>query len=171
MDIYRYDRTAAVAYARKWAFGRNKDYYDFSEIGGDCTNFASQCLYAGCGVMNYSPLYGWFYRSTNNRTPSWTGVEFLYKFLVANDSFGPFAAVTELNEIEIGDIVQLGDNGGRFYHSPVVVKILDGKDAARGTNLQDRILIAAHSYDALDKPLSSYNAAQFRPLHIKGYRN
>ncbi|MBP3352092.1 MAG: amidase domain-containing protein [Lachnospiraceae bacterium] len=48
-----YNRTAAVYYARKWALGRNPAYYDFEEVGGDCTNFASQCIYAGAGVMNY----------------------------------------------------------------------------------------------------------------------
>ena len=42
-----YDRRAAVAYAHQWAYGRNPDFYDYEEIGGDCTNFASQCLYAG----------------------------------------------------------------------------------------------------------------------------
>ena len=47
MVIKPYDRRAAVEYAHKWAFGRNPEFYDFSEIGGDCTNFASQCLYAG----------------------------------------------------------------------------------------------------------------------------
>lgn len=29
--------------------GRSPAYYDFSRIGGDCTNFASQGLYAGAG--------------------------------------------------------------------------------------------------------------------------
>lgn len=49
-----YDRKAAVEYARKWAYGRNPAYYDFSRLGGDCTNYASQCLYAGSDVMNYT---------------------------------------------------------------------------------------------------------------------
>ena len=53
-----YNRAAAVAYAEKWAFSRNPEYYDFHGIGGDCTNFVSQCIYAGCGVMNYTPEYG-----------------------------------------------------------------------------------------------------------------
>lgn len=57
MNTYVYDRAAAVAYARKWAVGRNPKFYDFNDIGGDCTNFASQCIYAGCGVMNFLPLY------------------------------------------------------------------------------------------------------------------
>ena len=70
-----YDRAAAVAYAHAWAYRRNPLYLDFSAIGGDCTNFASQCIYAGAGIMNFTPLYGWFYRGADDRTPSWTGVQ------------------------------------------------------------------------------------------------
>ena len=47
MPLIPYDRSAAVTYAHRWAFGRNPRYYNFDELGGDCTNFASQCLYAG----------------------------------------------------------------------------------------------------------------------------
>ena len=68
-----YDREAAVAYARRWALGRNPRFGDFSALGGDCANFASQCLWAGWGDMTE----GWHYRSMNERTPSWSGVRFL----------------------------------------------------------------------------------------------
>lgn len=154
-----YDRRAAVEYARKWAFSRNPSYYDFSEIGGDCTNFASQCIYAGAGVMNFTPVFGWYYLSADNRTASWTGVEYLYNFLVNNEGEGPFAKVVPLDEIEPGDIVQLGRRTGDFYHSPVVVAVRDGQ-----------IYIAAHSYDAFGRNLFSYNAAEYRGLHILGVR-
>ena len=66
MIFMEYNRANAVAYAKKWAYGRNPKYYDFSDLGGDCTNFASQCIYAGSGVMNYTPTYGWYYISVNN---------------------------------------------------------------------------------------------------------
>lgn len=56
-----YDRTAAVEYAHNWAYLRNPAYGKFDEMGGDCTNFVSQCLYAGCGVMNEQPDTGWYY--------------------------------------------------------------------------------------------------------------
>lgn len=159
MKIFPYDRTAAYNYAKKWAFGRNPAFYDFSRIGGDCTNFASQCIYAGAGVMNYTPTFGWFYKSVNDRTASWTGVEYLYNFLVNNEAEGPFAEVVPLAELEVGDIVQLGTGTGDFYHSPVVVE-----------NSNGRILVAAHSYDAFNKPLTSYNFAQARGIHILGVR-
>lgn len=91
LEIVSYDRTAALSYAKKWAFGRNPEFYDFSNIGGDCTNFASQCIYAGAKVMNFTPVFGWYYISADNRTASWTGVEYLYNFLVSNEGAGPFA--------------------------------------------------------------------------------
>ena len=42
LQVLPYDRAAAVAYAHRWALGRNPQFYDYEEIGGDCTNFASQ---------------------------------------------------------------------------------------------------------------------------------
>ena len=68
-----YDREAATSYAVKWALLRNPDFYSFDNLGGDCTSFASQCLYAGCGVMNYTPISGWYYKSAGDRTAAWTG--------------------------------------------------------------------------------------------------
>lgn len=159
METLSYDRNAAVQYAKKWAFGRNPAFYDFSRIGGDCTNFASQCIYAGAGVMNFTPVFGWYYISANDRTASWTGVEYLYRFLTENEGAGPFAKEVPLDELEIGDIVQLGRETGDFYHSPVVVGFSRGQ-----------ILIAAHSYDAYDRPLSSYSFDRARGIHILGVR-
>lgn len=161
MTVTDYNREAAVDYARRWAFGRNPDYYDFSGIGGDCTNFTSQCIYAGAGVMNFTPTFGWYYKSLNDRSPSWTGVEYLYNFLTGNDKgVGPFAKEVPLNELEVGDIVQLGRSTGDFYHSPVVVAIRNGM-----------IFVAAHSYDAYNRPLASYNYDRVRGIHILGVRN
>ena len=34
-----YNREEALAYAKKWAFGRNPIYYNFDPVGGDCTSF------------------------------------------------------------------------------------------------------------------------------------
>lgn len=153
-----YDRGAAVAYARNWALKRNGAYYNFDSIGGDCTNFASQCLYAGAKVMNFTPDTGWYYRSLADRAAAWTGVEFLYRFLVTNQSAGPYGHEVSPREVRPGDLVQLGRSNGHFYHTPVV------------TAVTPRILVAAHTYDALDKPLSSYFYDTARFLHIDGVR-
>ena len=81
LALLPYDRAAAVRYAHIWAYGRNPRYYDYESIGGDCTNFASQCIYAGAGVMNDTPTFGWYYINANDKAPAWTGVEYLYNFL------------------------------------------------------------------------------------------
>ena len=62
-----YDRSKAAAYAEKWAFSRNPRYISFDGMGGDCTSFVSQCLYAGTGVMNFTRDTGWYYNSASDR--------------------------------------------------------------------------------------------------------
>lgn len=153
-----YNRTAAVAYARRWALDRNPAYYNFEKIGGDCTNFASQCIYAGAKVMNFTPVTGWYYRSSSDRTASWSGVEYLHNFLITNRSVGPYAHIVEQTEAQPGDIVQLGTPDGDFYHSPVI------------TAVTPTILVSAHTYDELDIPLFFYNYGTVRFLHIDGVR-
>ena len=158
LRIYSYDRRAAVSYARCWALKRNPAYYDFSDLGGDCTNFASQSIFAGAGVMNYTPTFGWYYISPERRAAAWTGVEYLYNFLTSNKGAGPFAREVEWVEAMPGDVVQLGDEAGDFYHTPVI------------TAIYPTILVCAHSYDMLDVPLADYNAARVRFLHVEGVR-
>ena len=77
-----YNRRAAVAYANRWALSRNPEYFDYSGIGGDCTSFASQTVYAGTGVMNYTGDTGWYYINANDKSPSWTGVDYFYNFIL-----------------------------------------------------------------------------------------
>lgn len=154
MREIEYNREAA----KKWALGRNPAYYDFENVGGDCTNFASQCIYAGSKTMNFTPIMGWYYRTSYDRTASWTGVEYLYNFLVNNSGVGPFGTVVSENEIMSGDIAQLGTDSGDFYHCPVIISV------------SPVILVAAHTFDALYKPLTSYQYDKVRFIHIEGVR-
>ncbi len=162
-----YDRARAVEYARRWALSRNPLFIDFTGRGGNCTNFISQCLLAGGAIMNYTPTYGWYYVSPEDRAPAWSGVDELYNFLTgipefseANGGIGPFASEVRSNRmIEIGDIVQLANSEGNFYHT-LIISAVEEND----------ILICAHSDDALDRPLSTYNYSSLRILHIEGIR-
>ena len=164
MELQPYRRDEAAAYARHWAYGRNPEFYDYERIGGDCTNFASQCIYAGTGVMNYTPIFGWYYIDANNKAPAWTGVEYLHNFLIRSEiSPGPICTVTQdLTVAEPGDVIQLIFEGDVFQHSPVVV-------ATDGSGQPSGILVAAHSYDADCRPLDSYTYQRYRVLHILGY--
>lgn len=153
-----YDEAAAVAYARRWALLRNPAYLDFHGLGGDCTNFVSQCLYAGAGVMNRTPVYGWYYLTGNDRTASWAGVEYLYRFLTANKGPGPYAQEVGREEAVPGDVVQLGDLSG-YTHAALIVDVRQGE-----------CYVAAHTLDSWMRPLSSYRQPARRFLHILGVR-
>ena len=103
-----YDRSAAVQYAHQWAYGRNPAFYDYEHLGGDCTNFASQCLFAGSGVMNFTPTFGWYYIDSNQKAPAWTGVPYFYNFLTRQGtSVGPMGRPCTLEELLPGDVIQL----------------------------------------------------------------
>lgn len=156
-----YNREAAITYARQWALSRNPAYYNYDNIGGDCTNFASQCLYAGSLVMNYQRTFGWYYISTNNHSPSWTGVPYLYNYLTRTSGIGPIGINVSMEEIKPGDIIQLASSSANFTHSLVVVAVGEAPSI-------DNILICAHSDDSLDRVLSTYEYADIRYIHITG---
>ena len=160
-----YDRERATEYARRWARTRNTLFDDFTGGGGDCTNFVSQAVFAGCCQMNFTETFGWYFRSIEDRAPAWTGVEAFFDFFTGSGDFmpvtmrvGPFGYATERQYVSKGDVVQLSNADGDFYHTLMITGI-DG----------DEILVSAHSNDALDRPLSSYvNATGMRFIRIIG---
>jgi hypothetical protein len=117
-------------------------------------------------VQNQTPTFGWYYRSLNDRAPAWTGVEFFYRFLIENakgdgvgDGKGPFAQEIAFSQLQEGDFVQFGRMTGDFYHTPIIVGFANGTP-----------LVAAHSNDAFNRPISTYQYAQIRCLRILGVR-
>lgn len=159
---YAADR--AVAYAKRWALSRNPLFANFTGIGGDCTNFISQCLLAGGATMNDTRDFGWYYFSPENRAPAWSGVEFLYRFLTGDPEYlrengaeGPYAGEVRFADgLREGDLVQLANDTGNYYHT-LIITGFDGQIP----------LICAHSDDAYMRPLSTYrfaNARFLRPI-------
>ncbi len=164
MKILPYNRVSAINYARRWALSRNPEYIDFSDLGGDCTNFVSQSVYAGSKIMNYEPIFGWYYISSYDRAPAWTGVEFFYDFLINNNGPGPFATETDIYNVAPGDVIQFASiDGSRFDHTLIVTGIIPSR--------KPTILISAHTFDAYMRPLSTYRYREIRYLHIEGVRN
>ena len=117
--------------------------------------------------MNYTPDFGWYYLSAEDRAPAWSGVEYFYDFMTGvpafanrNGGIGPYATEVTREGIELGDVIQYANRAGDWYHT-VMITGFDG----------DEILVSAQSDDALDRPLSSYrNAVMKRFLHIEGVR-
>ena len=154
-----YERERARDYAERYAFSQNPIFGNFKGIGGNCTNFVSQALYAGTCVMNYTPTFGWYYRSLDDRSPSWTGVQYFYNFLTENRDVGPFGREVGPDEAEVGDVIQLGRQEDGFYHTLLIVGY-DGEDP----------LVAAQTDDAYGRPLSTYTYDFSRFIKIDGAR-
>lgn len=160
-----YDAARAVEYALQWAMGRNPLFPDFAGIGGDCTNFISQCLLAGGATMNDTRDFGWYYFSPDNRAPAWSGVEFFYDFLTGapayrqeNGGEGPYAQpILFTDGVRTGDVIQLADENGDYYHT-LIITGFDGQIP----------LVCAHNNDAYMRPLSTYRFAEARFLRPLG---
>lgn len=167
MLVYKeYNRARAVEYARRWALSRNPLFINFAGQGGDCTSFVSQCIYAGSCVMNFTRDFGWYYVNSNNRAPAWSSVEFFYDFMTNSPSFasqnggvGPYGIEVDSTGAIEGDVVQLADESGDFYHTLMITGFSEGQT-----------LVSAHTNDALDRPLSTYNYTSLRYIHIEGVR-
>ncbi|MBQ2597428.1 MAG: amidase domain-containing protein [Oscillospiraceae bacterium] len=158
MNVVPYRRQAALQYAERWALSRNPAYADFSGMGGDCTNFLSQCLFAGSGVMNWEPVFGWYYRSLSDRAPAWTGVDELFRFLTQNTGAGPFGERCAPESLMPGDLIQLEQRNRGYYHSLLVIR--SGRNP----------LVAAHDFDVWMRPLMEYGFWGMRCIHIRGVR-
>ena len=112
--------------------------------------------------MNYTPGVGWYYVSPNDRAPAWSSVEALYdfltqKFIAQNGGVGPFATEVPRERADLGDVVQYANASGDWYHTVMIT----GREG-------DELLVSAQSNDALDRPISTYNFASARFLHIEG---
>lgn len=95
-----------------------------------------------------------------DRSPSWTGVEFLSNFLINNKGVGPRGKEVSEKDVQIGDVVQLSFDGSSFGHTLIIVNIGDI------LNL-DNINIACHTYDSFNRKLSSYNFEKIKFIHIE----
>ncbi len=86
----------------------------------------------------------------------------MHNFLINNKSVGPFGKIAEIDELQIGDIIQLSFDGNIFGHSLLVIE-KEGNDL-------DKIYIATHTFDTYGKRVSSYQYSKLRTIHIEGAR-
>jgi len=119
-----YDRQATVNYANRWWDSNNPAYLAFKD---NCTNFASQCLFAGGGPMNYTGKreLGWWYVGMDHHQElwsfSWAVAHALQTYAVRSATGLHGKAVSSPQELELGDMISYDWNGdGRFQHNAIV---------------------------------------------------
>ncbi|MGL4336404.1 MAG: amidase domain-containing protein [Turicibacter sp.] len=172
MGMNEYNRKEAVSYAKKWALGRNRQFHDYENYGGDCTNFISQCIFSG-GIpfdsVGSDMVKKWYWYSDSVRTPSWTSATSFRRYLLSNNvqdthNFGIYAKSSSFYEVELGDLVQKKVDGV-ITHTMIITGII--------FNENDEItdyLLCQHSDDYLDIPLSQKDG-ELSFIKIMGYYN
>ncbi|MFC0215576.1 amidase domain-containing protein [Paenibacillus chartarius] len=134
-----YNRAAAVQYAEIYWNKANPQYVEF-EV--DCTNFVSQCLFAGGLPMNYTGKRdsGWWYRGRINGQEQWS-----FSWAVAHSlsayllSSGRAVQVADARELRPGDVICYDwDGDGRFQHNTIIT----------GMDYSGQPLVNAHTYNA-----------------------
>lgn len=117
---YKYDRAKAVRYAETWWNSYNPAFPRFKV---DCTNFISQCLYAGGAPMTGYPnrAKGWWCKN-NNWSYSWA-VAHSFRWYLSGARVGLQAVeVSSPEQLMAGDVICYDFEGdGRFNHSTIVV--------------------------------------------------
>lgn len=158
LSTREYDRDGAVAYAHEWATAPppyNPKYFNYTDEGGDCTNFINQAIHEGGGAPMYGQnTFGWYYKDKYDKSASWTDVQSFFNFVVVDWDYaeaGPEGCETEFYLAYEGDIIQYDwQNDGAWDHSVIIVRSED-----YGTYNRYH-WIAAHTEDFDNYPYTEY---------------
>lgn len=119
-----YRREAAAAYADEWWDSFNPEFEAF-EV--DCTNYISQCLFAGGAPINYTGKResGWWYKgyigSKEAWSYSWAVANSLQRYLATSTSGLRASEMQRADQLELGDcIIYDWDGNGVYQHSTIV---------------------------------------------------
>lgn len=125
-----YNRANAKAYAVLHWNSPDSRYPDYTNYGGDCTNFVSQCLEAGnwaqtSKVNGRGSSLSWFHDqgysappALAKRSTSWTAAASLYGFLLGSSRVNP--ASYPYTSMQEGDVIQLSNSTNGVHHSMIV---------------------------------------------------
>lgn len=120
----KYRREEAVAYADQWWDTENPEFTAFAV---NCTNYISQCLFAGGAPIHYTGnrATGWWYKGYLNGKEWWS-----YSWAVSNSleqmlrtsTWGLRAeVVTRPEQLMLGDVIVYDwDGNGNYEHSTIV---------------------------------------------------
>lgn len=122
--LVRYRREDAVAYADQWWNSGNPEFEEF-EV--NCTNYISQCLFAGGAPINYTGRRetGWWYKGyvsgQEQWSYSWAVSDSLENYLARNRSGLTATLIERPEQLQLGDVIFYDWNGdGRYQHSTIV---------------------------------------------------
>ncbi len=169
-----YDREAAVAYARQYIGVRNAAWADYSDGGGNCQNFASQCIFAGGIPMDTSGDQKWkWYSDGVNGTSSawgcslsWINVDYFFAYARDNRGYGMSAEIAaDFWSGQPGDAIVMGTPQD-WDHTVLISEVIKDKN---GRTID--YLLCSNTLDVKDFPLSAYPQVGGRLIRIFGWND
>ncbi len=178
-----YDAAAAVAYAERFALSYNRLFFSYRGLGGDCQNFASQCVWAGLGGKNTSAAVNlkmppmirtgpraWFQSDqfSHDVFGHWTAVQPFSRYILAGrlQDPGPIGTITNgLANAAAGDLIQISD-GKTWFHVYIVV----AHTGTQGMRTTKDLWVSAHTTDRNRQWLATLitSAIPVRTVHFIG---
>ncbi len=171
---HAYDRNAALEYSYKYVDSRNDDYLDYSNLGGNCANYASQSIHEGGIPMDYEGKYQWKYYSDEvnekevkkGRSGSWVSTYYFYDYAKNNNGYGLCAEVDiNIYYAEVGDIIHVGYKDKTYSHTTFVSKVIK-----KDNKIVD-ILVNSNTTGLKDYPVFGYIYQNKRLIKILGYND
>ncbi|MFD0961318.1 amidase domain-containing protein [Paenibacillus chungangensis] len=163
----RYRRDLAAAYADRW-WNEGNPAFELFEV--NCTNYVSQCIFAGNAPMNYTGRResGWWYKGRMKGgewwSYSWAVSHALTNYLAAPRKTGLRAIETEsARELQLGDVIVYDWNGdNRFQHSTIVTAF----DAAGEPLVNANTVASRHRYWDYKDSYAWTEGTRYRFFHI-----
>lgn len=178
---HAYNRTNAKNYAIKYVLSPNKSYVNFESMGGNCTNFASQCLKAGGIVQDKTGNYKWYYTSSSDRAPAWTKANSFRNYYKNNKGSktvkGLNASTCKFGTTRLGDLAQVVSSGYASHTMFISGAICDNWVGSTTNELAWKckydVKICQNSVNKSGRqknvPLSSkYSLSKLEYIHING---
>ncbi|MEB3102246.1 amidase domain-containing protein [Ferviditalea candida] len=165
----KYDRWKAQQYAEAhW----NRPNPAFVDMEVDCSNFVSQCLYAGGAPMNYTGRRdnGWWYKGLQQHQElwsySWSVAQSLQAYLSSSKAGLRAQAVESPYQLAIGDVITYDwDGDSRYQHSVIVTA--HAPDGAPLVNA--RTTDSRHRYWEYKDSYAWTERTKYKFFHISDY--
>ena len=180
-----FSRVKFLTYALQYdGSARNPNFMDCTDMGGDCQNFASQCIWAalggenssltGAGIPMINPTVAgssgraWYIFPNGTHSASWTSCTYFGNYISAGRSstLGLHGSIySGIAFAETGDVIHIRNSAGTYYHAYVVVST----SGTYGSRTLSDIYVSAHTEDRAYELLSTFlDDPVLRTIHIRG---
>ncbi|HEY4600040.1 MAG TPA: amidase domain-containing protein [Cerasibacillus sp.] len=159
--VFKYDRLKAVQYAERWW---NSYHPNFRQFDVDCTNYVSQCLYAGGALMWGSPVRnrGWWYRQ-DNWSYSWAVAHSMRWYLSGASQGIKGIEKSSPEQLLPGDVICYDFQGdGRWDHTTIVVT----KDANNMPLVNAHTVNSRHRYWSYEDSTAWTPQIEYKFFHL-----